>query len=210
MKNKFLKGAHASEKKVREIIRLFSDDLTATEIAGITGLSRITINAYLKLFRNKIAMHLDSKINFRPSIAEIKNGRYYGIILEEEKILTYPLTAEEKSLLSDWMKWDSTGFKQKLSQLNIPECHALIDLKSSKLYHLNFPLNGNGNGHSTGKNHLEEFWFNFRSRMKKFRGLNSTTIHLHIKESEFRYNHRNSDLMNILPELLSISPSRQN
>lgn len=208
MKNKFLKGAHASEKKVREIIRLFSDDLTATEIAGITGLSRITINAYLKLFRNKIAMHLDSKINFRPSIAEIKNGRYYGIILEEEKILTYPLTAEEKSLLSDWMKWDSTGFKQKLSQLNIPECHALIDLKSSKIYHLNFPLNGNG--HSTRKNHLEEFWFNFRSRMKKFRGLNSTTIHLHIKESEFRYNHRNSDLMNILPELLSISPSRQN
>lgn len=210
MKNRFLKGAHAPEKKVREIIRLFSDDLTATEIAAITGLSRITINAYLKMFRSRIAIHQDREIHFRPELAENKNARYYGIIFENDKILTYPLTAEEKAMLSDWANWDSANFRQRLLQLNIPECHALIDLKSNKLYHLNFPLNGNGNGFQERKHSVEEFWFNFRSRMKKFRGLNSTTIHLHIKESEFRFNNRNADLMNILPELLTITPERKN
>ncbi len=55
MKNKYLKGAHLSERKVRELIKLFCDDLTATQIASITGISRITVNAYFKLIRTHIA-----------------------------------------------------------------------------------------------------------------------------------------------------------
>ena len=34
MKNRYLKGAHISEKKVRELLKLFSEDLTATQIAA--------------------------------------------------------------------------------------------------------------------------------------------------------------------------------
>src|SRR5260370_30456007 len=55
MKNKMLKRSHLSEKKCREIIQLFSEDLTATQIANITGVSRVTINNYLKLIRTHIA-----------------------------------------------------------------------------------------------------------------------------------------------------------
>ena len=55
MKNKLLKGAHLSEKKCREILQLFCDDLTATQIAEISGVSRVTVNNYFRLIRSVIA-----------------------------------------------------------------------------------------------------------------------------------------------------------
>lgn len=50
-----LKGAHLSERKCREILHYFCEDLTATQIAAITGVSRVTVNAYLKLIRTRLA-----------------------------------------------------------------------------------------------------------------------------------------------------------
>ena len=51
MKNKYIKVSHISETKFRELVKLFSEDLTATEIAHLIGLNRNMINRYLKLFR---------------------------------------------------------------------------------------------------------------------------------------------------------------
>ena len=61
MKNKMLKRSHLSEKKCREIIQLFSEDLTATQVANITGVSRVTINNYLKLIRTHIAKYVEDQ-----------------------------------------------------------------------------------------------------------------------------------------------------
>lgn len=55
MRNKLIKGAHLSERKCREILQLFCEDLTATQIANISGVSRVTVNNYLKLIRIHIA-----------------------------------------------------------------------------------------------------------------------------------------------------------
>ena len=55
MRNKLIKGAHLSERKCREIMQLFCEDLTATQIANISGVSRVTVNNYLKLIRIHIA-----------------------------------------------------------------------------------------------------------------------------------------------------------
>ncbi len=60
MKNKFLKGAHLSERKFKEILKLFSEDLTATQIANISGVSRVTINSYLKKIRLQIVKYCES------------------------------------------------------------------------------------------------------------------------------------------------------
>src|SRR5262245_7525579 len=60
MKNKYLKGAHLSERKFKEILRLFAEDLTATQIANISGVSRVTVNSYLKKIRQQIARHCES------------------------------------------------------------------------------------------------------------------------------------------------------
>ena len=57
MKNKHVIRSHIPEKKFREIIYLFSEDLSATQISHLTGLSRQTINKYLTAIRLRI-LHL--------------------------------------------------------------------------------------------------------------------------------------------------------
>ena len=54
MKNKYVKVSHISEPKFTEIVKLFSEDLSATQIANLTNLNRNTINRYLMLFRERI------------------------------------------------------------------------------------------------------------------------------------------------------------
>jgi hypothetical protein len=54
MKNKYIKVSHISEAKFREIVKLFSVDLSASQIANLINLNRNTINRYLTLFRERI------------------------------------------------------------------------------------------------------------------------------------------------------------
>ena len=54
VKNKYVKHAHISEAKFRQIILLFTEDLSATQISHLTRLSRQTINKYLAAIRLRI------------------------------------------------------------------------------------------------------------------------------------------------------------
>ena len=54
MKNKYIIHSHISEKKFRDIIYLFSEDLSATQISHLTKISRPSINKYLAAIRSKI------------------------------------------------------------------------------------------------------------------------------------------------------------
>ena len=54
MKNKYIKVSHISEVKFREIVKLFSEDLSATQIANLTKLNRNKINRYLMLFKARL------------------------------------------------------------------------------------------------------------------------------------------------------------
>ena len=54
MKNKYVIRFHISEKKFREVIYLFSEDLSATQISHLTKISRPSINKYLAAIRSRI------------------------------------------------------------------------------------------------------------------------------------------------------------
>ncbi len=51
MKNKYIIRSRISEKELREILKYFAEDLEATKIANLTGISRISINKILKRIR---------------------------------------------------------------------------------------------------------------------------------------------------------------
>jgi len=54
VKNKYVIRSRISEAKFRQIILLFSEDLSATQISHLTKLSRQTINKYLTAIRLRI------------------------------------------------------------------------------------------------------------------------------------------------------------
>ncbi len=78
MKNKYVYRSRISEKKFREIVKLFSLDLEAYKTANITGLSRNTINKYYKAFRERISQICEQN---SPLSGEIEvDESYFGAI----------------------------------------------------------------------------------------------------------------------------------
>ena len=63
-KNQFSSFSKISEYKIRQIVKLFSYDLTATQIAKITRLNRNTVNRYLKAIRIRIAEYCEQESPF--------------------------------------------------------------------------------------------------------------------------------------------------
>ncbi len=62
MKNRYCKRSRISEKKFREIVKLFCLDLEATKIAKLIGLSPQSINKYLGGIREKVVeLYVDDK-----------------------------------------------------------------------------------------------------------------------------------------------------
>ena len=51
VKNRYIVRSRISEAKFREILKYFSEDIEATKIANLTGISRISVNKILRSIR---------------------------------------------------------------------------------------------------------------------------------------------------------------
>lgn len=195
MNNKYVNRSKISEKKFREIVRFFSLDLTAIQIAELTGLNRNTINRYLTEIRRKIARFSESTspLPLRVySIEETINIDECCILLKEYEGKIYTATAEN----------DDTNV---LKSQHHHHFDLMIDVKTGKHQFLS---QNEGKSESTRKvlNRIESFWGNAKSRMSKFKGIHSSTYKYHLKECEFRYNYRHEDLYQLLLKILRNDP----
>jgi transposase len=219
MKNRYLKGAHISERKVRELLKLFCEDLTATQIANISGISRITINAYLKLIRIHIAKFCEEK-----NPAHYRNGKFvylplteqteakpvngsnlkksfYGIFKHEDVIYTNKIQHPDPAWLFDWIKGRAEASPVDIEKYRLNLYAGILDFNTVKLYRVNQTTKGRSQ-----IDEIDMFWGTLKSRLAKFRGLNSNTIYLHVKETEFRYNYRNEDIFELLMNIIHKRP----
>ena len=227
MKNRYLKGAHISERKVRELLKLFCDDLTATQIANITGISRITINAYLKLIRSHISLHCDERLPMTdrsiinsPSLAHLMPADtpadlmtndivfkkpLYGLRTNKENIHAQKIVLPDQQQIHDWLKSAGTKNQETAQKFGITGFEAIIDFNNLKLYRVNNGL-PRLNSLKGPVDDIELFWSMLKARLVKFRGLNGNTLYLHVKETEFRFNHRNEDIFNLLVSVFQNRP----
>ena len=152
MKNKYLKNARIPERKVRELLNLFCEDLTATQIANISGISRITVNAYLKLIRTQIARHCEEQ-NFynagrRPApnmtprqpgteAHSLPDNNFYGIFKRGQIIYTMHIDYVDPSWLNNWVRGKVQVDKALLEQSGLHIFDAIADFSRTKLYRVN-------------------------------------------------------------------------
>lgn len=225
MKNRYLKGAHISERKVKELLKLFCEDLTATQIANITGISRITVNAYLKLLRTQIAQFSDEQ---NPSLLQNRSTFFYdfangtslevqrpqltnhkkplyGIYKIEEKIYTEEIASLDPAWVHEWLKRKVVVNDNDPNESRLQVFTAIADFNSIKIYRTHFQASGNGK-FRTPMDDIDLFWGLLKSRLIKFRGLNPGTLLLHVKETEFRYNNRSRELYDMLLTILHNRP----
>jgi len=225
MKNKYLYRSHISEVKTRQIIRLFCQDLTATQIASLTNMNRNTINKTLTYIRQCIVNYCDSS---SPLSGEVEldesyfgarrvrgmRGRgargktiVFGLLkrIENGKARVYTQIVPDvsratlKQIVQSKVDPDSTIYSDGWRSYD-----GLVDWGYKRHYRVNHGSNEfvsqlNHHNHING---IENFWGLAKVRLAKLRGLRRDHFNLHLKECEFRYNMRHEDMYKKLLNIL--------
>jgi len=222
MKNRYRFRSRISEKKFREILKLFALDLEATKIAKLTGLNRKTINRYLKLIRERIAedseqqspfggvVELDESY-FGPRRVRGKRGRgaggktiVFGIFKRNGKVYTEIVPDAKKRSLQAIVR-GRVDIGSVIHTDGWRGYDGLVDLGFEKHFRVHHGKSEfvRGRSHING---IEAFWSFAKVRLHRLRGIHKHTFYLHLKECEWRFNHRREDLYAILLKLFKSSP----
>ena len=220
--NRYLRFAKISEAKFRHLLRCFALDLSATQTAKMTGLSVRRSNDLFLTLRKKLSQECE-KISpfsgdleadesyFGPRRVRGRRGRgaggktiVFGLLKREDKVYTQIMPNVSRAALQAVIRGhaalDSTIHTDGWSGYD-----GLVDLG----YERHFRVHHGANEFAVGRNHIngiESFWGFAKHRMTKFHGPSKRTFPLHLKETEFRFNHRNSDLYKVLLSLLRKDP----
>ncbi len=211
MKNKYIKVTHISERKTRDIIRLFSLDIEAKKTAELTGVSRPTVNKFYRAFRERIAELCEAESPFENGEIELDES-YFGA--RRVRGLR-GRGARGKTPVFGMLKRGDRVYTQIVKHCSIQELMPIIRGKADTGaviysdgfrtydglvnygYKKHFRVQHGENEFADGRNHIngiENFWGRCKVRLTRFRGVHKHTFYLHIKECEFRHNYRNKNL----------------
>jgi transposase len=222
LKNKYVNRSRISEHTFRHIIRLVSVDLDASQIAQLTGLSRNTINRYLNSIRQRIAQYCEAQSPFSGEV-EIdesffgarrmrgKRGRgalgktiVFGLFQRNGQVYTEIVSDCSKATLQAVIR-GKVSLQSIIYSDRWRGYNGLVDVGYGKHLRINHEQDQFASG-TTHINGIEGFWGYAKTRLVRFRGMRPSTFYLHLKECEFRFNHRGHDLFSLLLKMLRVNP----
>lgn len=218
MVTKVLIRSRISRAKFRQLLKLFCLDLNAKQITELTSLNRNTVNRYLRLIREQIAQVSEAESPFNGEVevdesffgakhVKGKRGRgaygktiVFGIFQRNGKVYTEIVPDCTRSTLQAVIR-GRVNINSIIHSDKWRGYNGLVDLGYKKHFRVD-----HGNNEFVRKsshiNGIEGFWGFAKSRLSKFKGIHKSTIYLHLKECEFRFNYRNKNLYKML--LLSL------
>jgi len=204
-------------------LRYFALDLTASKTAELTGLTRKTVNTIFQKIRVRMIAECALYAPIRSGEIEVDES-YFGPKRVKGK---RGRGASGKTIVfgifkrNGWVYTEIVPDCQKATLQAIIRGRVLPDVivHSDKWrgydglvdvgYEKHFRVSHGDNQFAWGSNHIngiESFWSFAKRRMLKFNGLRANAFFSHLKESEFRFNHRHDDLYKILLGLLRRKP----
>lgn len=213
--------AHFSEKKFREILRGFTEDLTAQKVAILVNISRNTINKIYKKIRIRLTQMSSQNTSFSGEV-ELDES-YFGARRIRGK---RGRGAAGKTPVFGVLKRDGFVYVEVVKNCSKDSLMPIIQgkiLEGSTIFtdgwkaYDGLILNGydhyrifhSNNEFARGKNHvngIESFWSFAKRRLAKFNGLSDQYFILHLKETEVRFNYRNHDFYKILLKEFRTNP----
>lgn len=221
--NRYYRCSKISERKFRQVVRFFAHDLTASKTAEFIGLTRKSVNVIFLKIRERIAGECERASPFSACEVEVdesyfgarrvrgKRGRgasgktiVFGIFKRNGCVYTEIVPDCKKRTLQAIIRGrvapdaiiNSDGWRGY---------DGLVDVGYSKHYRVNHGANEfvRESAHVNG---IESFWSFSKRRMQKFNGISVETFNLHLKECEYRFNHRKKNLYRELLKLLENYP----
>ena len=206
--------ARITRAKFRQLLRLFALDLTATQIAAVTTLNRNTVNRYLKLIRSAIAQHCQRESPFSGDVeldesyfgarrVRGKRGRgargktiVFGIYKRNGRVYTEIIPNCKKASIQAIIR-GKVDLSATLHTDGFRSYDGIVHMGYRKHYRVQHGQDEfvRGTAHING---IEGFWGLAKTRLVKFKGMSRSTFYLHLKECEWRFNHRDEDLYKLL------------
>jgi transposase len=219
--NRYVKSSKLSEAQFRALVRLVAADLTASQIALVSGLNRNTVNRYLWLLRHRMAVWCEAQKPFfgvveadesyfgprrvkgltgrgagRKTIVFgifERGGRVYCEIVPDASRASLQRVIRRKVAVETVINTDRWRSYNGLVELGYG--HFRVDHGRSEFARNGVHING-----------IEAFWGSAKTRLAKFRGLAPAAFPLHLKECEFRYNNRGKNLTRLLLKICRENP----
>ncbi len=221
-KNRYIGRSHISEAKFKMIVRYFAHDLPASKIAELSAVSRPTINKLFMKLRLRIAQACESSSPFSGEVevdesyfgarrVRGKKGRgaagktiVFGILERQGKVYTELVPDASKKQLQSAIR-GQVSLDSIIHSDGWRGYNGLVDMGYKKHLRVNHGKHefARGNYHING---IESFWSYAKRRLAKFNGVPRKTFYLHLKECEFRFNHREEDLYDTILTILRENP----
>jgi transposase len=210
MKNKYIKNAKISEAKTRELTKGFALDIPALTLSQLVGLNRNTVQRFYDAMRLRILELAADEA--RPLTGEIEiDESYFGARRVRGK---RGRGAGGKTPVIGLLKRGGKVFTQIVANCSKQELMPIIKgqvLSESTVYtdgwksydglilggYEHHRIHHHKNQFARGKNHvngIESFWSFAKLRLAKLRGIRNEYFLIHLKESEWRFNHRNDNI----------------
>ncbi len=219
--NRYCHRLRISERNYRRILRYFLMDLEATKIAEFTGVSRKSMNRILKALRMRLAEICESQSPFSGEI-EVDEAYFGANRVREKEVVDLGV----RSLFLE--SWNARGkctprsYRVAPGRLSKPLLRARLIPTVSFIVTVFVPMMAWWIGvikgitgwnmermNSPTSSHTSTALRIFgiaKMRLSKLRGLNKNKSYLHLKETEFRFNHRNKDLYKLMLQMLRNEP----
>ncbi len=221
--NRYYQRSKISERKFRQIVRYFAMDFTASDVAQLTGLTRKTVTVIFLRIRECIAAECERASPYSGCEVEVdesyfgarrvrgKRGRgasgktiVFGIFKRNGCVYTEVVPDCRKRTLQAVIR-GRVALDTIIHSDGWRGYDGLVDVGYSKHFRVDHGRDQfvRGPHHVNG---IESFWSYAKRRLQKFNGVPARTFYLHLKECEYRFNNRDSNLARELLRLLERYP----
>lgn len=225
MRNRYVARSRISEAKFRVFLRHVAADLTGVQIAMLTGLNRNTVNRLLGCIRVRMARACElagplrgtvevDESYFGPRRVKGRRGRgaarktpVFGIFKRNGHVYTEIVPDCSRATLRAAIR-GRIDIRSVVHSDGWSGYDGLVDMGYKKHLRVNHHANEFSSRSVKGNhiNGIEGFWGYAKTRLARFRGMHPHTFWLHLKESEYRFNHRKDDLYKDLLTLCRSHP----
>jgi transposase-like protein len=214
------------KSQIKKLVEFFVADVNATTAAKLIKVNRNTVNLWYNNFRQKILEYQEHENGSFHGEVELDESYFGGARKKihaqdrrkrgrgaENKIPVFGIKKREDGRV--YTQIIKNASKQEL----LPIIRRLISKDNTIVYtdkwrsYDGLVLDGYkhkrinhsktySNRRGTHVNGIENFWSFSKRRLAKFNGVSRKTFLLHLKECEFRYNHKD-DILELLTEIIS-------
>jgi transposase len=221
--NRYYRRSRITEAKFRLLVRHFALDLRASDTAQLSGISHRSVITIFGKIRQRISEECERQSPFKNGEVEVdesyfgphrvrgKRGRgasrktiVFGLLKREDKVYTEIVADCKKATLQAIIR-GRVAADAVIHSDGWRGYDGLVDVGYAKHYRVSHGDNefANEQSHING---IESFWSFAKRRLQKFNGVPAETFYLHLKECEWRFNHRHDNLYLELLRLLRHYP----